>query len=32
VVPKFNLTQLFLESPDGLKLELTFTEETVAAG
>ncbi len=32
VVPKINLTQLFLESPDGLKLELTFTEETVAAG
>ncbi|MDE0942163.1 MAG: VOC family protein [Alphaproteobacteria bacterium] len=32
VVPKFNLTQLFLQSPDGLKLELTFTEETVAAG
>ncbi|MFP6771602.1 MAG: hypothetical protein VCE74_04585 [Alphaproteobacteria bacterium] len=32
VVPKINLTQLFLESPDGLKLELTFTEDTVAAG
>ena len=32
VVQKFNLTQLFLQSPDGLKLELTFTEETVAAG
>ncbi len=32
VVPKFNLTQLFLQSPDGLKLELTFSEETVAAG
>jgi len=32
VVPKINLTQIFLESPDGLKLELTFTEDTVAAG
>jgi catechol 2,3-dioxygenase-like lactoylglutathione lyase family enzyme len=32
IVPKFNLTQLFLQSPDGLKLELTFSEEEVAAG
>jgi catechol 2,3-dioxygenase-like lactoylglutathione lyase family enzyme len=32
IVPKFNLTQLFLQSPDGLKLELTFSEESVAAG
>ncbi|NQV61487.1 MAG: VOC family protein [Alphaproteobacteria bacterium] len=32
IVPKFNITQLFLQSPDGLKLELTFSEEAVAAG
>ncbi|MFP6746945.1 MAG: VOC family protein [Alphaproteobacteria bacterium] len=32
VVPKYNLTQLFLDTPDGLKIELTFTEESVAAG
>ncbi len=31
VVPKFGLTQLFIQTPDGLKLELTFTRETVAA-
>ena len=32
VVPNINLSQLFLQSPDGLKLELNFTEVSVAAG